>query len=88
MRPLSANRIILTVTVLLVASMSFCARAAENTATFNVKSYGATGKKADSAQKAIQSAIDDCAKAGGGRVVRFQDITYFAIVLRMTAAQR
>jgi hypothetical protein len=43
-------------------------RAEESTATFNVRNYGATGNKADNAQKAIQSAIDACAKAGGGRV--------------------
>ncbi len=35
---------------------------------FNVKNYGATGKKADNAQKAIQGAVDACAKAGGGKV--------------------
>jgi Glycosyl hydrolases family 28 len=35
---------------------------------FNVKTYGATGRKADSAKAAIQKAIDACAKAGGGTV--------------------
>src|SRR2546430_15480970 len=35
---------------------------------FNVKDYGATGKKADNARTAIQKAIDACAKAGGGIV--------------------
>jgi hypothetical protein len=35
---------------------------------FNVKTYGATGRKADGAQTAIQKAIDACAKAGGGTV--------------------
>ncbi len=35
---------------------------------FNVKTYGATGKKADNAEPAIQKAIDACAKAGGGTV--------------------
>jgi len=35
---------------------------------FNVKNYGATGKKADNAKPAIQKAIDACAKAGGGMV--------------------
>ena len=35
---------------------------------FNVKTYGATGKKADNAGPAIQKAIDACAKAGGGTV--------------------
>jgi hypothetical protein len=37
-------------------------------AIFNVKDYGATGKKAGSAQAAIQKAIDACAAAGGGMV--------------------
>src|SRR5256714_15148890 len=35
---------------------------------FNVKDYGATGKKPDNARTAIQKAIDACAKAGGGVV--------------------
>ena len=43
-------------------------RATDATATFNVRNYGATGYKSDNAQSAIQSAIDACAKAGGGRV--------------------
>ncbi len=39
-----------------------------NVAIFNVKDYGATGRKADYAQAAIQKAVDACAKAGGGMV--------------------
>ena len=39
-----------------------------NVAIFNVKDYGATGRKADYAQQAIQKAVDACAKAGGGTV--------------------
>ena len=35
---------------------------------FNIKNYGATGNKADDAQKAIQNAVEACAKAGGGTV--------------------
>jgi hypothetical protein len=35
---------------------------------FNIKDYGATGKKADNAQPAIQKAIDAAAEAGGGVV--------------------
>jgi hypothetical protein len=44
--------------------------AAQNGAfpVFNVRDYGATGQKADSAQVAIQKAIDACAAAGGGVV--------------------
>jgi hypothetical protein len=37
-------------------------------AVFNIKEFGATGKKADSAQSAIQKAINACASAGGGMV--------------------
>ncbi len=35
---------------------------------FNVKDYGASGKRQDDARPAIQKAIDDCGKAGGGTV--------------------
>lgn len=35
---------------------------------FNVRAYGATGKKVDSAQAAIQKAVDACAANGGGMV--------------------
>ncbi len=37
-------------------------------AIFNVKDYGASGKKTLSSQAAIQKAIDACAAAGGGMV--------------------
>ena len=37
-------------------------------AVFNVRDFGATGNKADSAQAAIQKAVDACAAAGGGMV--------------------
>ena len=35
---------------------------------YNVRQYGASGKKEDSAQSAIQQAVDACAAAGGGVV--------------------
>jgi hypothetical protein len=35
---------------------------------FDVKDYGATGRKSDDARSAIQKAIDACGKVGGGRV--------------------
>lgn len=44
------------------------ASAGQDPAVFNVRNYGATGLKQDVAQKAIQSAVDACAKAGGGMV--------------------
>lgn len=40
----------------------------ETEPVFNVKTYGATGKKSDNARAAIQKAIEACAKAGGGTV--------------------
>ena len=35
---------------------------------FNVRSYGATGRKGDVATAALQQAIDTCARSGGGEV--------------------
>ena len=35
---------------------------------FNVKDYGATGRKQDDARPALQQAIDACGRAGGGTV--------------------
>src|SRR5919109_2459811 len=37
-------------------------------AVFNVRDYGASGKKDERAQAAIQRAIDSCGEAGGGLV--------------------
>ncbi|HMD96784.1 MAG TPA: glycosyl hydrolase family 28 protein [Terriglobia bacterium] len=42
---------------------------AQADAVFNVRNYGATGSKAEDAKKAIQSALDACANAGGGTVL-------------------
>ena len=49
-----------------VNSAPFAASA--DVAIFNVRDYGATGVKSDDARPAIQKAIDECAKAGGGMV--------------------
>jgi hypothetical protein len=38
-------------------------------AVFNVRDFGATGNKGESAQAAIQKAVDACASAGGGTVL-------------------
>jgi polygalacturonase len=38
-------------------------------AVFNVRDFGATGNKEESAQAAIQKAVDACASAGGGTVL-------------------
>ncbi len=37
-------------------------------AVYNVRDYGATGQQAESAQAALQAAIDACSAAGGGTV--------------------
>ncbi|NWG13981.1 MAG: hypothetical protein HXY20_10655 [Acidobacteria bacterium] len=42
--------------------------AASRGSTFDVRSYGATGRKADNARPAIQTAVDACGLAGGGMV--------------------
>jgi polygalacturonase len=49
---------------------ALCACAATLAAqpVFNVKDYGATGRKQDNARPALQSAIDACGRAGGGTV--------------------
>ena len=39
-----------------------------STAIYNVRDYGANGKKDQNAQSAIQQAVDACAAAGGGQV--------------------
>ena len=41
---------------------------AAGVAVFNVKDFGATGKKADDARAPIQKAIEACAASGGGTV--------------------
>ena len=53
-------------------SLLLCALLASGTtvqgSTFDVTAFGATGRKPDNAQPAIQKAIDACAAAGGGMV--------------------
>ena len=64
-----AKRWIFALTAMLV-QVSFCAApGAARPKVFNVKDYGATGQKTDDARPPIQSAIDTCAKAGGGVVL-------------------
>jgi len=48
--------------------MTVCASALAAQPAFNVKDYGATGRKQDNARPALQSAIDACGRAGGGTV--------------------
>src|SRR5579862_2570629 len=53
--------------VLCLMSFSVCASPAAE-AIFNVKDYGAKGRKSDDARAAIQKSIDACGAAGGGTV--------------------
>ena len=48
--------------------MALCAAALSAQPLFNVKDYGATGRKPDNARPALQQAIDACGRAGGGTV--------------------
>ncbi len=61
---------ILILFMLYLAPVSFQNRlhAAAGAAIYNVRDFGATGNKADSAHAAIQKAVDACAAAGGGMV--------------------
>src|SRR2546423_7655031 len=58
-----AARLPRSIVVVLLACVSAAAGA-----VFDVKQYGATGRKTDDARPAIQSAIDACAARGGGIV--------------------
>jgi len=57
-----------TLRIVLLSSVCLLLRAQPGAPVFNVKDYGATGKKADDALPAIQKAIETCARAGGGTV--------------------
>ena len=48
--------------------MTTCAVALAAQPVFNVKDYGASGRKQDNARPALQQAIDACGRAGGGTV--------------------
>jgi len=49
-------------------ALSACAATLAAQPSFNVKDYGATGRRQDNARHALQDAIDACGKAGGGTV--------------------
>lgn len=53
---------------LLIICLLFSLSASSQTPVFNVKDYGASGKKEDNARPAIQQAIDACSASGGGTV--------------------
>jgi polygalacturonase len=67
LRAAGRSRPLLPVTLALLFSAAAFAQDA-NLKIHNVKDYGATGRKTDSAQAAIQKAIDACAATGGGIV--------------------
>jgi polygalacturonase len=49
-------------------AMAVASKTAPAQRVFDVKDYGATGRKSEDARPALQKAIDACGKAGGGRV--------------------
>lgn len=63
-----AKKITPGILFLLVWCPGTVANAQVGVPVFNVKNYGATGKKSDNARAAIQKAIEACARAGGGTV--------------------
>ena len=60
--------ICISILCLIVGFLPVYCYALIQTNPFNVKDYGATGKKADIAQEALQKTIDACAASGGGMV--------------------
>lgn len=62
----SRKKFSITVAALLLFLLQLTSGAA---AVFNVRDYGATGKKSDDARPAIQKAIEACAAAKGGTVL-------------------
>src|SRR5437867_7793010 len=64
----ASRRLLFMYLVWMIFGSGYSLQAAPREAIFNVKEYGATGKKSDNAQAAIQKAIEACASAGGGTV--------------------
>lgn len=50
------------------AAMAVFTQMAAAQRVFDIRDYGATGRKSDDARPALQKAIDACGKVGGGRV--------------------
>ncbi|HAR35860.1 MAG TPA: hypothetical protein DCR87_02935 [Acidobacteria bacterium] len=69
---LKTIRILIGLGVFILISLSSVGAAPVLTAggqtVFNVRDFGASGKKTENCQKAIQAAIEACAAAGGGQV--------------------
>ena len=72
---------------LLVSSILGSCLQAAGTGVFDVKSYGATGKRGDDARPAIQNAIEACAAAGGG-IVRIPPGEYTSGTLHLRSHTR
>ena len=68
MREETGRRFALRLLVFMIALLGCRLHAAGNKAVFDVRDYGATGRKTDDARAAIQRAIDACAAADGGKV--------------------
>src|SRR5437867_2500927 len=64
----ASRRLLFMYLVWMIFGSGYSLQAAPREAIFNVKECGATGKKSDNAQAAIQKAIEACASAGGGTV--------------------
>jgi polygalacturonase len=58
----------LTVSFACALAMAVVTRPATAQRVFDVRDYGATGRRSDDARPALQKAIDACGRAGGGRV--------------------
>ena len=68
MRRLILFRVLIACTALALLTPTLNLRAQSGKVVFNVKDYGATGRKEDLATQALQRAIDACAQSGGGEV--------------------
>jgi hypothetical protein len=61
------RRVLLQLATILCAACA--APTASSPAVFDVRAFGASGRRDDDARPALQAAIDACAAAGGGRVL-------------------
>lgn len=58
----------LSISLACALAIAAIGQSATSQRVFNVRDYGATGRKSDDARPALQKAIDACGKAGGGQV--------------------
>lgn len=64
----SSNTLTLVCCIVTLCLSSVAPEVNAHQQVFNVRDFGATGRKAENAQTAIQRAIDSCAQSGGGMV--------------------